>query len=272
MDKLSQISKIPETFILTLPQKAWYQQEVVISLLGVVIGFMLGFVATLIKENIQRRNKMRKMIRNLYDEIGINYVQSTISISEITDIKNRFTSVVAISPQSSESHTPRLEYHGSNNPFYEVYFKDLDSLEYELRRRITHFYNVLKSIDNRSKTLANMFKDYYSGNKTVKSGDVLEQLSKLIKQYEAIEVVGAESLAIISLDYKEGAVSNKKEVDYFREKIRNFIETLEVNKKFTLKDVGNSTGIGLITCAHILRTFDDIKSELFGKYEHIKIS
>lgn len=273
MNEITQITKAPETYVLTLPQKPWYQQEVIVSLTGVLVGFILGFLATILKEHIQKKSKIKRMVTNLYNEIGLNYAISKKSIESTNDIKNRFTALTSTIPQGVRSDTPRIEYFGiSNADYYNTHFGDLDLLDYELQKRVAHFYSVMKGIDGRSKSLAEMFKDYYNGNTTVKSGDILTQLSKLIEQYEATEVVGVESLGIISYSYNHilnQDENTKEEIKKFTKIIEEFINKQETNKIFMLRELSKNTKVHLLTCAFILLQLKSVKSEAVGKYKKI---
>lgn len=270
MDKTTQLTQAPPTFNLTPPPKAWYDN----SLSGVLLGFILGFGASLLKEFFQNRSKKKSMASNLLNEIGVQFSKAQSSIPEIREIKRRFhnISVGQTGARETPSDTPRLEYHGvEHSDYYKLYFKDLYLLDQNLQERITEFYSILKSIDGRSKTLASMFRDYYSGSLIVKSGDIIDQLDKLIGQYESLEVIGAEALGIIFYRYKKREVDNKGEDKEFEVKIREFIKSVGVGNTFELKKLCSDTNIGILTCTYILRELEGIKNESFGKYKVLSI-
>lgn len=271
MNQISQISQTPPTFVLSMPHEPWYQQEFTVSLIGVLLGFLLGFLAPLVKEYIQNKIKIKKIAKNLVNEIGVNYTKSTIAITEIGDIKNRFISLTSTTPQGSRSHTPRLEYTGvENRIYYDLYFNNLDLLDYEIQRRVTHFYSILRGVDAQSKNVATMFKDYYAGNTAVKSGDIIDMLSKIIEKYKATEVLGVETIALMFNTYKHLRTEDESNSEQFTVKIKKYIQNKKLDKTFTLREIAQSTNIDLLTCACLLQKLDNIKnSRMFGIYSKI---
>jgi hypothetical protein len=269
MNSQTQITAVPQTYILTLPQEQWYQQKAFTTLFGVFAGFILGFGANVTKEYLQRRTMVKSMAFNLFTEIGINYTKSSKSAVELTDIYNRFKKVSTTFPQGSLSDTPRIEHHGiENNAYYTLYFKDLYLLEQPLQERIAHLYSILRSITAISKPLSERFRDYYKGDTIVKPDDILDQLSKMIMQYKAIEEVAAEALAIVSITHKKSEFSGKESDSdkKLRDAMDKYLDNIKPKTEFTLREASEATGISLLTCAYFIRKYNKAENSSYGKY------
>lgn len=267
MAKDTQISQAPQMFFLNQPPKSWYDN----SLVGVIVGFFLGFIVGLIREYILKNKKKKSIIRNLGNEIGINYTWAIGSIKTSKDILERFTKLTSEVPKGTKSDTPRLVYLGIKNwDYYNIYFENLDLVDNKLEERIVYFYSILRAIDGRSKLLAQMFEDYYEGKNSVQPGDIIELFNKVIGQYEAVEVVGSEALASMYYSYKfKNQNLQNEETDEFKKKINTFLDKIKTGEKFKLRDLGNATNVGLLTCAFILKTIDNIEDVMIGEYKKL---
>jgi hypothetical protein len=269
----TELKNASEVFLTVVSEKNWYQQEVYTALMGVVLGFILSFCSSLLKEYVEKRRKVKKIVMNLFNEIGVNYTKVGQDFPLIREVRSLFNSRAPAISGSSSIDTPRLIYHGvKNQAYYDLYFKDLDLLDYEIQKRVAHFYDILRGIDARSESIATMFENYYSGNMIVKKNDIIEQLDKLIKQLEAVELLGAETNAIMCHRYKilKNEERNKND-DYLRDKVHEFIKSMKKGQKFNLREISKTTGISIISCAHILHTFSNVKnSVLYGEYVIIR--
>lgn len=249
------IEQAPAKVYLVEPQKSFFKDEMVLSLIAVFLGFVMGLLGSLINKHYERHILRKAIIKYLFDEIF--ELRAGMSRSEtFKGILKKFKKISGSSPRPTKGPSV-AHFNLSRNEFYKLYNKDLWILSDKLRERIVYFYNLHKSIDANSEKLERYFSDYYAGKETIGPLDIERYLQRLIDQLEKAYWVGAEILALIIHEYgytgRLPPLPERDLIDY-RKKLKLLIEEREPGNILALEYISKELGLEqILSCVLVIQ-------------------
>ncbi len=179
------------------------------TIAGTIIGVFVGALINFVYKYLEERRIKKAMIKSLFVEI----VQFRhLEKRDLPEIKLRLAEFQQIYESQMFISKPSINYCGEpERIYYNLYQSNIYLLEYKLRNDIVVFYKYMKSINDSSKMLDDMFKRFYKRDETIGGQDIIKYTEKLIRQMETIDILGAEILSQLIIQYHIDEFKKSKE-------------------------------------------------------------
>lgn len=202
------------------------------------------------------------MAKSLFIEIASLRRRENKELPETKSILNEFQEMYQL---QNFTYSPAIIYFGQpERDYYDLYQSNIHFLEQGLRNDVVVFYSYAKSINDGSKKIDDMFKRFYKHDKTVGGQDIIKFVNKLIKQMEIIDILGAEILAQLVVQYRVDKLKESKENKQKKKDIQSYLKNnLRINDVVDVKKIAQKEKIDLVVFIVIL-----IETRQFIKIEH----
>lgn len=243
--------------------------EWAIALFSSVIGILTGGVLVEIRRSIENRKIIKAMTKSLFIEIASLRRRENKELPETKSILNEFQEMYQL---QNFTYSPAVIYLGQpERDYYDLYQSDIHFLEQSLKNDVVVFYSYMRSINDGSKKIDDMFKKFYKHDKTIGGQDIVKFVNKLIKQMEIIDILGAEILAQLVVQYRVDKLKESKENKQKKKDIQSYLKNnLRINDVVDVQIMAQEKKIDLIWLIIILlktKRFIKIK---YGLYKKIK--
>ena len=249
----------------------WYDKKWIIALVGTLVGALVGVLILalldFIRGKAKRRVYIKKMVKNLFDEITITRRTSNNVLPESKDNLKEFTAIL----NHKLSGKPSIVYFDMyTEDYFRIYLKDLGMLNDFLRMKIYKFYMFSRSIGAGAKKLEVMFKKFYDPeDKTIGGEDILRIYQKILRQMEILDLLGAEVLAGI-IHFHEADKSESIKISKEKEKqILNYLKKTKVNEIINTKKIAEREQVDLVVANIVLLKAKGIENIKHGKYKKV---
>lgn len=235
-----------------------------------IIGVFIGALINFFYRYFEKRSIRKAMIKSLFVEIAqFRHIEKrdlpeTKSILEEFQQMYKSQKFICKPSVSCYSGEPERDY-------YDLYQSNIHLLKYDLRNEIVVFYRYMKGIYNNSKMLDDIFKRFYKNDKTIGGQDIIKYVEQLIKQMEMIDILGAEILAQLVVQYHTDKFKKSKEN---RQKVKDiqkyFKNKFQINDVVDVKKIAQKKKIDLLSIIIVLLETKQFIKIKYGLYKKIK--
>ena len=234
------------------------------TIIGVFVGALINFIYRF----TEKRKIIEAMTKSLFGEIASFRYLASKELPETKSVLNKFQKMYQ---SQNFNYSPAITYFGEPiKDYYDLHQSNIHLLEYDLRNDVVAFYGYMKSINDVAKKLDSMFKRFYKRDKTVGGQDVIKFLEKLIKQDEAIDLLGAEILAQLMVRYHTDEFKKTKGAGQKKRDIRNYLQNhFQIGEVINVKEVARITQSDLVLLNIVLLETGQFKKVKYGQYKKI---
>ena len=233
------------------------------TIIGVFVGALINFVY----RYFEKRSIKKAMTKSLFIEIASFRISENKRLPEIKYSLSEFQKMYK---SQNFTFSPSIVYFGEpEKDYYNLYQSSIHFLEQDLRINVVSFYRYMKSINDVSKKIDDMFRRFYKNDKTVGGQDIIKITNALIKQMEVIDILGAEILSQLIIQYHidefKKSKENKQKIKHIQEYLKN---ELQVNNIVDVQKIAQKENFDLVAFITILlktKRFEKTKKGLYRK-------
>lgn len=234
------------------------------TIIGVFVGALINFLYRF----LEKRRTIEAMTKSLFMEIALF---RGIENKELPNTKLILKKFREMCQYQNFTGKPSINYGGKpERDYYNLYQSNIHFLEYDLRNDIVIFYRYMKSIEDTSRILDDMFRRFYRGDKTIGDQDIVKYAEQLIKQMEMIDILGAEILAQLMVKYHTDKFKKAKGIEQKKRDILNYLQKhFQINEVINVKEVARITKSDLVLLNIILLETEQFEKIKYGQYKKI---
>jgi len=234
-----------------------------------IIGVFAGALINFAYRYFEKRGIKKAMTKSLFVEIESLRFLENKKLPETKAVLNEFQEMYQLQNFIS---SPSIVYFGQpEKDYYDLYQSSIHFLEQGLRNDVVAFYGYVKSINDVSKKIDDAFKRFYKKDKTVGGQDIIKTTNTLIKQMEVIDILGAEILSQLIIQYHidefKKSKENKQKIKHIQEYLKN---ELQVNNIVDVQKIAQKENFDLVAFITILLKTKRFEKTKRGLYRKIK--